>query len=73
MHQELRHQVKIHMISEKLNKGIKICIFLPPALFFLLFKIKVEKQQKHAAYEKEKKNLVQACKTRANLSSGREV
>jgi hypothetical protein len=26
MHQELRRQEKIHKISEKLNKGIKICI-----------------------------------------------
>jgi hypothetical protein len=34
-------------------------------------KIKVEKQQKHAT--QEKKNLVQACKVRANLTSGREV
>jgi hypothetical protein len=32
MHQELRHQVKIHKISEKLNTGINLCIFLP--LFF---------------------------------------
>jgi hypothetical protein len=30
MHQELRRQVKIHRISEKLNKGIKISIFLHP-------------------------------------------
>jgi len=36
-----------------------------------LFKIKVEKQQKHAT--QEKKNLVQACKVRANMTSGREV
>jgi hypothetical protein len=46
MHQELRHQVKVHKISEKLNKRIKICIFLPP-LFFFLLKIKADKQQKH--------------------------
>jgi lactam utilization protein B len=32
MHQELRHQVKIHKISEKLNTGINICIFPPPLL-----------------------------------------
>jgi hypothetical protein len=56
MHQELRHQVKIHWISEKLSKGIKLCIFLPPHPFLL--KIKVEKQQKHAT--QEKKNLVQS-------------
>jgi hypothetical protein len=31
----LRHQVKIHKIFEKLNKGIKICIFLPPPPFFV--------------------------------------
>jgi hypothetical protein len=31
----------------------------------------LEKQQKHAT--QEKKNLVQACKVRANLISGREV
>jgi hypothetical protein len=39
---------------------------LPP-----LFLNKREKQQKHAT--QEKKNLVQAFKVRANLTSGREV
>jgi hypothetical protein len=68
MHQELRHQVKIHRISEKLNKGIKFCISLP---FFFLLKIKAEKQQKHVT--QEKKNLVQACKVRANLTTRREA
>jgi hypothetical protein len=32
MHEQLRNQVKIHKISEKLNTGINICIFLPPPL-----------------------------------------
>jgi hypothetical protein len=40
MHQELRHQVKIHKISEKLNIGINICIFLP-----LFFKKKIKKNK----------------------------
>jgi hypothetical protein len=48
MHEQLRHQVKIHKISEKLNTGINICIFLPPPPFR-----KREKQQKHA-YTKKK-------------------
>jgi hypothetical protein len=39
--------------------------------FFILLKIKAEKQQKYATHEK--KNLVQACKVRANLTSRREV
>jgi hypothetical protein len=33
-------------------------------------KIKAKKQQKHA---NKKKNLVQACKVRANLTLGRDV
>jgi lactam utilization protein B len=37
MHQELRHQVKIHKISEKLKLGINVCIFVslspPPPPF----------------------------------------
>jgi hypothetical protein len=57
MQQELRYQVKIHRISEKLNKGIKICIFP----FFLWKKNSKRKQQKHANNEKEI-HLVQACK-----------
>jgi hypothetical protein len=46
MHQELRRQVKIHKIFEKLNTGINIYIFLPPPFFFFL--INVKKQQRHA-------------------------
>jgi hypothetical protein len=38
MHQELRHELNIHKISEKLYKGtIKICIIFP---FFFVEKIK---------------------------------
>jgi len=43
MHQELRHQVKIHKISEKLNTGINLCIFLP--LFFFSKKKKRKKNK----------------------------
>jgi hypothetical protein len=41
MHEQLRHQVKIHKISEKLNTGKKIK------------KKRREKQQKHAYTEKK--------------------
>jgi hypothetical protein len=51
MYQELRHQVKIHKISEKLNKGIKICIFL--AFFFV--ENKSRKTTKTCYTRKEKK------------------
>jgi hypothetical protein len=51
MYKELRHQVKIHRISEKLNKGIKICIFQHISTFFFYLKKKV----KHANNEKKKK------------------
>jgi hypothetical protein len=53
MHQELRHQVKIHRISEKLNKGIKICIFPPP---LLLVENKSRKTTKTCYTGKEKKS-----------------
>jgi hypothetical protein len=46
MHQELRHQVKIHKISEKLKTRINICIFPPPPFF--VENNKIEKQQGHA-------------------------
>jgi hypothetical protein len=52
MHQELRRQEKIHKISEKLNKGIKICIILPPPLFF--FENKSRKTTKTCYTGKEK-------------------
>jgi hypothetical protein len=50
MHQELRHQVKIHKISEKLNTGINICIFLsPPPIYFLkIIKNKRGKNKRHS-------------------------
>jgi len=47
MHQELRHQVKIHKISEKLNTGINICNFLPPFFFFFFLKGKKQKNNKN--------------------------
>jgi lactam utilization protein B len=46
MNQELRHQVKIHKISEELKLGINVCILLPSSHFFFK-KIKAEK--KHAS------------------------
>jgi hypothetical protein len=60
MHQELRHQVKIHKISEKLNIGINICNF------------RGGKNNKNMLHNKED-SIVQACKVKANLTSGREV
>jgi hypothetical protein len=52
MYQELRHQVKIHKISEKLKTGINIRKFLspPPPPFK---EKKKAKQQKHAYTEKK--------------------
>jgi hypothetical protein len=52
MHQELKHQVKIHKIFEKLKTRINICIFLPPPPFFFVENNKIEKKQGHA-YGKE--------------------
>jgi hypothetical protein len=66
MHEQLRHQVKIHKISEKLNTGINICIFLPPPFQ------KKGKTTKTCLHKKED-SLAQACKIRANLTSGRDV
>jgi hypothetical protein len=55
MHQELRHQVKIHKIYEKLNTRINICNFLLLFFFFflVLLKNKRQKQQRHASKGKE--------------------
>jgi hypothetical protein len=69
MHQELRHQVKIHKISEKLNTGINLCIFLP---LFFFSKKKNEKTTKTCLH-REEDSLVQACKIRAIPTSEREV
>jgi hypothetical protein len=68
MHKELRHQVKIHKIFEKLKLGINVHIFLPSPPYFFLKK----KQKKNMLYSKED-IIVQACKVKTNLSLGREV
>jgi hypothetical protein len=70
MHQELRYQVKTHKISEKLKLWINVCIFLPP--IFFKKKIKRRKKNKNMLHNKED-SIVQACKVKANLTSGREV
>jgi hypothetical protein len=44
MHQELRHQVKIHKISEKLNI-YKKRYFLPQTFFFFFNKNKKKKKK----------------------------
>jgi hypothetical protein len=44
MHQELRHQVKIHKISKKLKLGINVCIFLR-----LPFFLKKKMKKKHTS------------------------
>jgi len=65
-HIELSKQINIHEIAEIFEK--KPCI--KSLLFLKKKKIKVE-QQKHTT--QEKKNLVQVCKVRANLTSWKEV
>jgi len=71
MHQELRHQLNIHKILEKLYKGtIKIYILpLPPFFFF-----KKEKTKTTKTCLKGKEHMSrQSMQVRANQTSGREV
>jgi hypothetical protein len=73
-HNELRYQVKILVISEKLTKEKKKLLHLSRQLLLLLFFFFVEKKKKknnnkHAIRKKKKKNLILACEVRANLSS----
>jgi hypothetical protein len=53
MYKELRHQVKIHRISEKLNKGIKICIY--PPLSPIIFSLKKKENNENMLIMKRKK------------------
>jgi hypothetical protein len=66
MHNELRYQAKMHVISEKLSKEkIKFYIFSPNLFIFIFMK-----NIKHALMVKK---LILACMARSNLSLGREV
>jgi uncharacterized protein (DUF169 family) len=67
-HRELSKQINIHEIAENFRRNLASNPF---SFFFSFFENKREKQQKHAT--QEKKNLFQACKVRANLTSRREV
>jgi hypothetical protein len=66
MHQKLRHQLNIHKISggyimEQQNSAS-----------FIPFFFKKKNKNKNMLHNKED-SIVQACKIKANLTSGREV
>jgi hypothetical protein len=70
-HNELRYQVKILVISEKLTKEKKKLLHLSRQLllFFFLFFVEKKTTTNMLSEKRKKKSLILACEVRANLSS----